>query len=386
MKEIYLLKNNFTSENRDDINKSDIIRGDELNSDINNDFTNYQIKLTNKMNIERYYKHLVARNKYNLVTKVKYIKKQLKLRSYTSDFENIAIENYTSITNNYSDGILQSKSTVNYIDKEYTIMDLVITLNQIIHDICKNILKIITKEIDIDIETINTLKEELSKQFFDDKKVQFNYACENLHICRTFPAYSDFISDVIKEILNKPDGGIKYVVTGLAVIVKEKANYFRERLGDKLVAIINNKLEGIFHNLSRVRHFLSMIDTIIADKYKLAVSNSKNKTRTKAIVILIDIIDKTFTNDDDTLAIYFDNVLKSLRKQHLVREDIQILTEDIVHNFVEELKFNWKTQVNEEVKTLAEVIVNGKTTNEKIYKYLFSKGSKYVRREHDIDL
>lgn len=386
MKEIYLLKNNFISENRDDIDKSDIIRGDELDSDINNDFTNYeyQIKLTNKMKIELYYKHLVARNKFNLVKKVKYMKKQLKLKSYTSDYENIAIENYTSITSNYFDGILQNNFTINYIDKEYIIMDLAITLNQIIHDICKNILNIITKKIDIDIEKINNLKEQLSKQFIDDKKGQFNYACENLHVCRTYPAYSDFISDVIKEILNRPDGEIKYVVTGLAVIVKEKANYFREVLGDKLVAIINNKLEGIFHNLIKVQHFLSMIDRIITDKYKLAESNSKNKTRTKAIVILIDIIDKTFTDDDDTLAIYFDNVLKSLRKEHLVQEDIQILTEDIVHHFVEELKFNWKTQVNEEVKTLAEVIVNGKTTNENIYKYLFSKGSKYVRREHDI--
>lgn len=386
MKEIYLLKNNFISENGDDINKSDIIRGDELDSDINNDFTNCQIKLTNNMKIELYYKHLVAINKYNLVTKVKYMKRQLKLKTYTSDFENIAIKNYTSITNNYSDGILQSKSTINYIDKEYIIMNLAITLNQIIHDICKNILKKIIIENDIDIETINSLKEELSKQFIDDKKVQFNYACENLHVCRTFPAYSDFISDVIKEILNKPGGEIKCVVTGLAVIVKEKANYFREVLGDKLVAIINNKLESILQNLSRVQHFLSMIDTIITDKYKLAASNSKNKTRTKAIVILIDIIDKTFTNDDDTLAIYFDNVLKSLRKQHLVQEDIQILTEDIVHHFVEELKFNWKTQVNEEAKTLAELILNGKATNENIYKYLFSKGSIFVRRECDIDL
>ncbi|CAH2094981.1 unnamed protein product [Euphydryas editha] len=363
------------------------MRRDKTNLYNKYDFTEYHTTLINKMEIKDYRKHLDNKSKLSIVAKITYIKEKLKLNGNTTEFENIAIKNYTSIKNKYFENLHQDKSEINDLDKELTILDLIITSSKIIHDISENILKTITQAVNIDREKTNIIKDEFYKQFVVDKKEEFEYVCQTLDVCRRFPAYTDFISDVIKEILNLPNSKINYAVKGLTVLIKEKANILREILGNKLFKLINDKLEAILHDISRVRYFLSTIDKTLNYKYKLAASYSKNKIRSKAIVILIDIIDKTFENDDnEILGIYFNNILKSLQKQHLIEDDIQLLIEDIVRHFVDELKFNWKPYVKEEVRTLAEVILKGKATNDNIYKYLFSKGSKYVRGEFDIDL
>ncbi|XP_050354784.1 uncharacterized protein LOC126776363 [Nymphalis io] len=385
-------KNTFTTKNT-------IKSSEQLNIYNTNNSAEDKRTVKNKNEIDNTVKHLLTFGSFKILATIKFIKRNLKSTQNITNLADASIQNYSSLLIRMYENIPNDTYKSN-IDKEFVILNLVVTANEVVYDINKEILRKIinrTKIGLVDIYNKNiiklNLKKELYNNYMDDKKEYMEYVCENYNICRMYPAYSDYIADILNEILKLSNARFHYFVTNSIILFREQASFFETLLGEKLlVTKIKVRLEVMFYgDISDTRKIFLMIKRILIEKYKLLSPNKKNnKNILKAVVILIDIINEAFDNDEDEiLKIFFDNTINSLRHwSNIEEDDISRLLGNIVRHFVNTLKYNWKPFVRNEVKTLVDIIIKGRTTNKDVYKYLFSEGSKYIKtkREDKTDL
>ncbi|XP_046972270.1 uncharacterized protein LOC124539011 [Vanessa cardui] len=347
------------------------------------------IAIVNKEEIYSVLKHLRTIGALKISASVKCMKRIMQPTHNIKRLADTSIQHYASLFNGLMKKIPED-AYENNIDKEFIILNLVVTANEIVYDINKNILRKIINQTKItpldkkkENNTIINVKEELYDNYLDGKKEYMEYICLYYKICRMYPAYSDYIAVVINEILKLPRNRFNYFMTNFIVLMKEQANFFKTFLGDKLVSKINDNLEEIFYrDIKNTRTILISLQKLLLGKHKLISPNNKNdKTILKAIIILIDIVDKAFDNDEnDMFSIFFDNTIIFFRNWAKVgEENIARSMGNFVRHFVNTLRYNWKTFVREEVKTLLDIIITGKTKNKEVYKYLFTEGSRFVK-------
>lgn len=344
--------------------------------------------------------HLIFKGNLKLMAQVKYFKTELEYRNDLTKLVYDINKNYSTTLQAYSEDLLNDANPVNDVDKQFVMLDLIETASQILLNDCRVILNTIqlgqslfNKYKSYQAKIIYLL-ESLQQFIHEIKNEEIAYICEQHEISRKFPAYSDFLTDLIKEILIIPDEKLNYLIKDLKLLFNEQYNFIEEVLTDKLTAVVIKKLKEVFNdNLAKVRNTLDELRHILNRRHKMNRSrDEKVVTKTRAVTMLIDIVDKAFDkSDDEMMVIFMDNTSLALKKWAAWENTDQDLAMsrslgNFVRYFADTIEYSWKLETREEVKVLLEIILTGNATNENVYEYLFTKGSKYLNSKPGYDL
>lgn len=354
-----------------------------------------------KKEVKSLVNHLIFKGNLKLVAQVKYFKTELVYHNDLSKLVYDINKKYSSTLHMYSENLLNDANPVYEVDKQYVMLDLIETASQILLNDCRVILNTIQRN---QTGLLNKYKgykakivyllESLQQYIHEVKNEEIAYICEQYDICRKFPAYSDFITDLIKEILIIPDVKLNYLIKDLKLLFNEQYNFIEEVLNEKLAAIVSNKLKTLFNNnMTKVKNTLDELRKILMNRHKMIRSkDEKVVKKARAVTMLIDIVDKAFDkSDEEMLVIYMDNTSTALRKWAAWENNDQDLDMsrslgNFVRYFADNIAYSWKLEAREEVRVLLEIILTGNATNKNIYENLFTKGSRYLNSKPGYDL
>lgn len=293
--------------------------------------------------------------------------------------------NYLAKVNIYYDFI--SKKPIMYeIDKEFLILDMIESTNKILLNEAKRLLNYIIEESNADGSQIDVLMlmHKIENTVLEEKKDELRYVCKILKVCRPYPGYSDHLADLLSELLKLNDNSFKDIIKNFNETITIKRNFFKTIMRENVYNKISSKLITSLNHIAFMREVFSILRSVITQRHKIFKSDSLVVTvKTKAVRILLDLIDKAFDfNDDEVNYIEIKNSINSYKQWAIgERTDVGMITKKLIYNAVEILNYNWSKGTKEEVKVLTEVIFTGDTKNMDVYDNLFTKGSALIRDE-----
>uniref|UniRef100_A0A2A4JAM5 Uncharacterized protein n=1 Tax=Heliothis virescens TaxID=7102 RepID=A0A2A4JAM5_HELVI len=270
------------------------------------------------------------------------------------------------------------------LDREFVYLDMVETSNSLLYSIERKLLNdIISNQTNVSDTSIKTLNEKIYKHSVLKKKDNIKYICRKFDVCRHYPAFTDYCADLISEILKLTDKKFTAVIEISKRILKENKDFFEKVTENEDRDLIIKKLQYFSTDLFAMKEFFAVLRTVITQRFK-AVSTADNtlKKRTLATRILLDIVDKSLSGDEDLLAIDFDNSVSALRSwAGGVRRDIDGIYEDFAKNLFRIMGFNLTKGARKEMKILIQIIMREIEEDDKFVQNLFINGSKYVKGE-----
>lgn len=333
---------------------------------------------------------LIKKGSHRLKTLAYFIKNNLGSYANTTTILKNAINDYLSSVETYYDFI--SKRPIKYdIGKEFLVLDMIETANQILLNVAKKLLDDIIAETNVDKTELDMpyYVEKIKNTIIMVKQDQLRHVCDTLQVCRPFPGLCDHVADLLSEILQLNDDRIIDIIKSYEEAITVKRDFFKTLTNSNVYNIISSKLKDSFPNIAFMKEILSILRAVITQRYKVFKSNSLGvKIKTKAVRILLDVIDKAFeVNNDELNDIEIQNTINGYQQWAAgERSDLNLITKKFIYNAVEILKYSWSKETIEEVKVLTDVIFTGTTNNTMVYDYLFKKGSALVRDEENINL
>lgn len=331
--------------------------------------------------IENFLSHMKMRGFETLTSILKYIKEQLETKHGNSILQ-MTIYNYELIFNNTINNVFKEKAYFD-VDKEFLFINIIETADILLRDESKKMLNKIIEHHNISPanDDLRIIMETISRKNLEDKKRDFEYICSKFDICRTYPGYIDYFADFTSEILKLSDQNLKLFVDALTEVIVIEKDYIDALLDKNTVAELRDRFNILIEdNIHDVRESVSVLRGIITHRHKFIRSqHSALKIKTKAIRLLMDIIDKTFELSEEQLATEFDIITKSLRDFVAgFRVDIEMILFRFVQYTLQTVKSQWDKVAMEETKVLLEIILYGKSVNKDVHISLFTKGSNYV--------
>ncbi|CAG9793539.1 unnamed protein product [Diatraea saccharalis] len=267
------------------------------------------------------------------------------------------------------------------IDKENIYLDIAAYSNMVLHNTEKEMLSLAlnnTKGNSTDVQKVN---EFICKTRIDHMKRVLDFLCAKINICRPYPGFSEYVVDLIDEIIKSSDSKLADLFKLATVKVEERVNFFKSFIKQNVLDMLSLKLRYISQDLNAIRKTLAIVKSIINSRYKMMKSDDDDlKLRTKAVRILLDVIDKAFNiQSDDLTVITFDTTVKAIRHwQNGNRGDIETPIKLLFDHIISVLRENWALATRQEVMTLTEVLTFGYSYDEG-FNDLFARGSRFVR-------
>lgn len=226
------------------------------------------------------------------------------------------------------------------------------------------------------------LQKVLKRVVDDDKRSNLMYICFTLRICRSYPAVSDHIADLLGEILKLPNTKFLTITMLFQEILEVKFGFFRTIMSDGTLFQLGMQLKRIVGWPLKLRKTMSIIREVLDNKLKFFKSKGDTiKLRTKAVRLLIDMFDKAFEGlGNEAISIEFSNLKNALKGWSAGETDNMKKSFMEFCNYIFDiLTFDWNRDTKEEVIILIEILVTGSTTeNSNLSDDLLYKGSNYI--------
>nr|XP_021194190.2 uncharacterized protein LOC110379020 [Helicoverpa armigera] len=291
---------------------------------------------------------------------------------------------YHTSMQNYND-VVSKENIKSTLDREFVYLDVVETSNGLLYSIERKLLNdIIANKTDVLFDnSVEAMNEKIYKHSVQEKKNKVKFICEKYKVCRHYPAFTDYCADLITEILKLTDKKFTAIIEILRIIIKENKGFFEKVMEKEEKYLIIKKLESLSTDLFQMKEFFAVLRGVITQRFKAVSSSEKSlKSRTIATRILLDIVDKALSGDEDLLAIDFDNSVSALRSwEDGVRQNIHGIYEDFAKNLFRIMQFNLTKNARKEMKILIQAIMGKIDEDDKFVQNLFVNGSKYVKGE-----
>ncbi|RVE53437.1 hypothetical protein evm_002007 [Chilo suppressalis] len=282
--------------------------------------------------------------------------------------------------------IAKNYKTKTNTDRENIYLDVAAFSNTILHSDEKSMFYMVLENIKENIteEDIGKFNELIYKARIDHMKQVLDFLCAKLNVCRTYPGFSEYIADLISDLLKMSDGKLRYLMNFVKEKVVERATFFKAFMKQDVIDMLALKLGYLTQDLYNVRELLAVVRSIITSRYKMMKSHDKDlKLQTTAARMLLDIIDKAFSKQrDDMTVITFDTTVKALRNwQTGDRDDVKMPIQLLLEHIVKVLRENWNLATRQDVMILTEVMTFGES-NDEGFQELLSKGSDFLHEEY----
>ncbi|XP_063624780.1 uncharacterized protein LOC134796495 [Cydia splendana] len=291
---------------------------------------------------------------------------------------------YITMLKKYFSDLAREKPTFE-VDKEYIILDMVNVVCMIRVKIEKKLLKkILTlakdtqdEEKEILIDTIRIFNE-------NDKRHEINFMCSNYKICRTNPAFSDYLFRLLDEVLKLDNRKFQYCLHKISRLLLTKRSFFETVLRDKIIAFLETKLNNMASaNINEMRKVVSFLHSIVIRRYKINRTNEKKmQDKAKSAYIILDIVDTAFGIDgNDIYGTHMEKWISLLREwsTNMSNDIIETALQDLIQYIVEAMAYNFSKRAKEEIMALADIIFYEKVEKQNGMEYLLTEGSKFVK-------
>lgn len=335
--------------------------------------------------VKRFFEHIIYDQVKDIERIGNFLQEKLGLdRSVFLSLLNASCDSYTLKMKHYVNFIKNHKTNCD-IDKEYLYLDIVASANMVLYSEERKLLNqmIDKKKSNVTLSELESLTEEIYKESVNQKKKEMFFICQELQVCRTYPGFSDYFAELTSEILKLPDKKLEVIVNITAKLIKNRIHFFKALMKSYIADMIGKKLETLSKDLYYLKETFSVVRSIIVQRFKMMQTNDDLlRNRTKAVRILIDMIDKTFSSvgDEELTVMTFDTAVQGIRKWALGKRDkIDIPLKLLFDQVVGVLSHNWQEDVTDEVKMLTEVMMTGKTDMTVMFNEIFKRGSPFFR-------
>lgn len=334
-----------------------------------------------------YIEHL----KRNGTRHIKYIGKQIKKEIKTNkniDFIlKTVIDDYVTILQNYYTYTIEN-NTDSKIDKEYIFLDMIETSNSLLYGEEKKLLNYIVMGLNKNSlnNSLRNMSVNIYRHTVNNKKEEMRYICTTYHVCRQYPAFTDYLADLISEILKLSESKFEILLELIKTVLKSHEDLFATISQKEDRELMLAKLETFSDDMFAMKEFLAVMRSVITQRFKLVDSgNEKLKKKTKAVRLFIDIIDKALSIEEDIISVDFDITIQALRDwSGGTREVIGDIIKGFVNHVLGMLEHNLSDKTRKEISVLVEVITRDSITYAEIYEDLFKFGSNF-EEDNDTD-
>lgn len=278
----------------------------------------------------------------------------------------------------------------NEIDLDYVYLDMIETSNKILYHTALYMLHnmIAIGNVDKANLDLDTLEKTLKRATLDEKKVEIQFLCKMVDICRHYPAYSDHFANLIEMLCNLPLNKLNQIAEIMEKFIRKHSKEFKTIMRPEMANAIGLKLELLSEDIKELREFLLFIRKLIVNSYKVfsGLRDEEMLIKSKALRILLDIIDKAFDqNGEDFMDIEYDTTIRLVRQWgDGYKHDIESLLKCFFGEIVHVIKHVLSPRAKQEFQVLLEIICKGEILYKDIFNELFFKGSKFMNEEDDI--
>ena len=303
----------------------------------------------------------------------------------------VATYDYTNTIENYYEFVKKSQ---NESDRDLLYLDMVETSCRLLYHVEKKLLTDIIMHVNYDARSdeYKNMTHKLLKQSKEDRKEIMQYVCDKYQVCRAYPAFTDYFADLVSEIVILDDKRFRVILESLTKTIKQNEKIFANFMEKKDRELIADKLRRI-PNTYAFKDLFFVARSVLNQRYKTIISGSEEfKNTTRSTSIILDIIDKALTSEENVLAIDFDNSVQAIRGWSAdKRHDIDKYLDEFVTSFLRRLNHNLTKNARQELKVLIKTIMRGGNTpdDEIQRRSLFKSGSKYVKGKDfhpDVDI
>lgn len=301
----------------------------------------------------------------------------------------VVTNDYLNLMQNYYEFV---KKNQNESERDLLYLDMVETSCRSLYNEEKKLLNdiIMHENLDAQGENYQKMAHELLRLSKKDRKQVMRYVCETYQVCRTYPAFSDYLADLMSDVIILDDKRFRVILEALSRILQQNEKVFAKFAEKTDIELIGERLRS-FPDTYAVKEFFGVVRSVLKQRYKTVSSgNEEFKAKTKATSIILDIIDKAFTTEDDLIAIDFDNTIQAIRHWSANRRlEIEALLEEFARSMFRRLNHNLTSHARRELKVLIKTVMRGTQDDEGYRRSLFKSGSKYVKGKdfyHDEDV
>lgn len=340
-------------------------------------------------NTNEYVKHLQQKGTITLRAVAHQIKKEISPKMNLSYILEAVTDDYVTMMSNYHT-FLMSEAAETQIDKELTFLDLIETSSRMLYAEERKLLNDALGEANkiVNNTSVQALNEKIYKRSVKDKMDEINHICTNYDVCRMYPAFSDYGADFISELLKLNEKKFKLFMDQSIKVIKKHEGFLETLMEKEDRELMCRKLKPYYTDTFGMKEFLAVSRAVMTQRFKLfQTSHQKLKMRTKAMRILLDIIDKALGMEEDVLAIDFETTMAALRSwAGGARHHIHDIFGEFTSHLIRQLEHKLTKTARKEISCLVELVVRGGTEKTDMYQRLFKYGSRYVsNKDFDSD-
>ncbi|CAD0204663.1 unnamed protein product [Chrysodeixis includens] len=345
--------------------------------------TNHKMYVSN---VNEYVKHLQKKGSTTLKGVANLIKAEISPNMNLTNLVKTMTDDYVTALANYHIYLINDTPETQ-IDKESTFLDLIEMSNRMLYGEERKLLNDALVQANVkNASIVQSLNEKIYKRSVKVKKEEMFHICNTYDVCRIYPAFSDYCADFISEILKLEEDKFKLFLDYILEIVKNHEGFLETLTEKEDRELMSMKLKSYYSDIYGMKEFFAVSRAVMTQRFKtFETSNQKLKMRTKAMRILLDIIDKALSMEDDVLDIDFKTTMSALRSwAGGLRENIQDIFREFANHLIRELEFKFTRTARDEISCLVELVVRGGTEKTDMYQRLFKYGSTYVSNK-DLD-
>lgn len=343
---------------------------------VTNSFTKYNPKITTMI-----MKQLQSNGHFKLMSLARTINKHFKETLYIFPTLKQVTRDYIAKVDAYFDHIMK-QSTTCQIEEKFYILDVLETTNKIFASECRALFNNLRKQVNGSrLQNFGRkLFREIEYCIVREKRDNLNYVCEETNLCETYPAVSDYVAILLRDILKLTDKNFLGIVKILTEVVGSNTFFSDLILNKDVKLMIGKKFKSYIaeNKTSDARNFFSTVREILTNRFNIFKGkDGKIKRRSKSVRILIEMVDKTYEMlGDHYIRVQSTIIRKTIKAWSKGKEnDLQTTLKNYIDTFEDVLKSYWPPKLIKEARILIQVITMESAPIDEKYNHLFTVGS-----------
>ncbi|XP_049693476.2 uncharacterized protein LOC126054007 [Helicoverpa armigera] len=276
---------------------------------------------------------------------------------------------------------------INSIDDKYSIyVDLVDTSGRLLYSEGRAMVEeiISDKNMTSQNKSIELLNEKIFKMSVEGKKEGMKHVCEVYNICKECPMFTDYAANLLSEIIKLSDDKFRKFVDILVSISKNCEDFFASVIEKEDREFIINELQPLLKDSVALRVYFVTARDVMEQNFNgdLKAEEEKLNIKAKAIRILLEIINKALSSEEDLLTIDLELSLSALKDMNDEEDKvISRIWEVFLKKIIKILNHNLSRTARTEMSVLIKAITREVADDDNLVIDVLMRGSRYVEDE-----
>nr|XP_049693476.1 uncharacterized protein LOC126054007 [Helicoverpa armigera] len=305
-------------------------------------------------------------------------------KNITSILE-VVTDDFAMMMQKYYDVI--NSDRINSNDDKYSIyVDLVDTSGRLLYSEGRAMVEEIISDQNMTSQnkTIELLNEKIFKMSVEGKKEGMKHVCEVYNICKECPMFTDYAANLMSEIIKLSDDKFRKFVDILVSIFKNHEDFFASVIEKEDREFIINELQPLLTDSVALRVYFVTARDVMEQNFNgdLKAEEEKLNIKAKAIRILLEIINKALSSEEDLLTIDLELSLSSLKDMNDEEDKvISRIWEVFLKKIIKILNHNLSRTARTEMSVLIKAIAREVADDDNLVIDVLMRGSRYVEDE-----